>query len=246
MQASTFGRRGVGSLEGLHGAGARNAQDRHDRRGLAATLSDTVNGWVDLIAPCPWSAHIGLSNVGTHTAWSDHVVGRGGPSHHAFTAPAKRPLYSQAERQRRDATPWTLVQGVLAPLQFLAFAVSLTLIARYLLTGRGYELATASILIKTGLLYAIMITGSIWEKAVFGKWLFARAFFWEDVVSMVVMGLQTAYLASLIFGLGAPDQQMAIAVAAYAAYAINASQFLLKLRAARLEAGTAGLPGVAA
>jgi len=139
-----------------------------------------------------------------------------------------------------------MVQGVLAPLQFLAFAVSLMLIVRYLATGQGYDLATGSILVKTMLLYAIMITGSIWEKVVFGKWLFARAFFWEDVFSMLVLGLQTAYLAALLLHWGSPDQQMLIAVAAYAAYAFNASQFLLKLRAARLE-GAARLPaGLAA
>jgi 3-vinyl bacteriochlorophyllide hydratase len=147
----------------------------------------------------------------------------------------RRPLYTPEERRRRDATAWTTVQGVLAPLQFFAFAVSLILVLRYLTTGQGYGLATGSILVKTGLLYAIMITGSIWEKVVFGKWLFARAFFWEDVFSMVVLALQTAYLGALFLGWGSPEQQMLIAVAAYATYVINASQFLLKLRAARLE-----------
>jgi len=148
---------------------------------------------------------------------------------------ARRPLYTPEERQRRDASPWTLVQGILAPLQFAAFAISLILIIRYMATGLGYETATASILIKTAALYAIMITGSIWEKVVFGKWLFARSFFWEDVFSMLVLALQTAYLAVLFLHWATPEQQMAIAMCAYAAYAINASQFLLKLRAARLE-----------
>ena len=208
----------------------------------ARSVSGTINGWLDLIAPCSWSAHIGLSSVGTHTAWTDHASLsldlRGKPA-------TRPPLYTPAERRRRDATPWTIVQGVLAPIQFVAFAVSLTLIARYLITGQGYEIATASILVKTFLLYAIMITGSIWEKVVFGKWLFARAFFWEDVFSMLVLGLQTAYLGSLILRVGTHDQQMLIAVAAYAAYAINASQFLLKLRAARLEGAAGGAPGLA-
>jgi 3-vinyl bacteriochlorophyllide hydratase len=154
-----------------------------------------------------------------------------------YTTPARKPLlYTAEERRRRDASPWTIVQGVLAPLQFAAFAVSLVLIGRYILTGTGYEAATISILVKTFALYAIMITGSIWEKAVFDKWLFAHAFFWEDVFSMLVLGLQTAYVGALLLGLGSPVQQMTIALAAYAAYAVNATQFLLKLRAARLEA----------
>ena len=45
-----------------------------------------------------------------------------------------------------------------------------------------------------------MITGSIWEKDVFGRYLFAPAFFWEDVFSMLVLALHTAYLAALFSG----------------------------------------------
>jgi 3-vinyl bacteriochlorophyllide hydratase len=145
-------------------------------------------------------------------------------------------LYSPEERLRRDRSPWTLVQGILAPVQFIVFAVSLLLVMRYLVTGEDYKIATISIVIKTVALYTIMVTGSIWEKEVFGKWLFARAFFWEDVFSMLVLALQTAYLSALFFGWGSPRQQMMIAIAAYAAYIVNATQFLLKLRAARLEA----------
>ena len=92
-------------------------------------------------------------------------------------------LYTIEQRQRRDATVWTLVQGMLAPVQFLVFLVSVGLILRYLATGEGLAAANASIVVKTLLLYTIMITGSIWEKVVFGRWLFADAFFWEDVVS---------------------------------------------------------------
>src|SRR5262245_55866604 len=70
-------------------------------------------------------------------------------------------LYTPAQRQRRDASPWTLVQGILAPLQFAIFFVSLCLVLRFLATGEGLAAATASVVIKTLALYAIMITGSI-------------------------------------------------------------------------------------
>lgn len=146
-------------------------------------------------------------------------------------------LYTEAQRARRDATIWTLVQGVLAPLQFLVFAISLVLVLRYLATGLGYEVATWSILIKTALLYAIMITGAIWEKVVFGQYLFAEAFFWEDVFSFLVIALHTAYVWALFAGGWSPVDLMLLALAAYAAYVINAGQFLLKLRAARLQQG---------
>src|SRR6056297_1205319 len=145
-------------------------------------------------------------------------------------------LYTAEQRARRDATRWTLVQGLLAPAQFLVFLVSLALVIRFLTTGLGYEAATLSILVKTGFLYLIMVTGAIWEKVVFGQYLFAPAFFWEDVFSFAVIGLHTAYVRVLFSGSMGPDGQMVVALAAYAAYVVNAGQFLLKLRAARLQA----------
>ena len=147
----------------------------------------------------------------------------------------RRPLYTAAERARRDRSRWTLVQGILAPLQFFVFLVSLGLVIRYLYTGEGQTAATVSILLKTLLLYTIMVTGSLWEHDVYGRYLFAPAFFWEDVVSMLVIGLHTAYLATLATSSLSTRQQMLIALAGYAAYVVNATQFLLKLRAARLE-----------
>ncbi len=154
-----------------------------------------------------------------------------------------RPLYTPAQRERRDASVWTLVQGILAPVQFLIFAVSLVLVARFLITGAGELAAEISVLCKTLALYAIMVTGSIWEKAVFGKWLFARAFFWEDVFSMVVLALHTAYLVMLFSELGTAQERLYLALAAYAAYVINAGQFLWKLRMARLQGNAgAGVP----
>lgn len=163
-----------------------------------------------------------------------------------------RPLYTAEERQRRDASGWTLVQGLLAPVQFLAFLVSLVLVLRFLASGDGHDAAAWSVVVKTGLLYTIMVTGCIWEKVVFGRYLFAPAFFWEDVFSMAVLALHTAYLVALFTDALAARALMHLALAAYAAYAINATQFILKLRAARLEqartasASAADLPGLAA
>jgi 3-vinyl bacteriochlorophyllide hydratase len=149
-----------------------------------------------------------------------------------------RPLYTPDERLRRDATRWTLVQGLLAPIQFFVFLVSVVLVLRYLQTGEGETEATISIVIKTILLYTIMITGCIWEKVVFGRYLFAQSFFWEDVFSMLVLALHTAYLFALFSGSLSVKEQMLLALAAYATYIINAIQFLLKLRAARLQSQT--------
>lgn len=147
----------------------------------------------------------------------------------------EKSLYTESERRRRDCSPWTVVQGILAPLQFVIFLVSLVLVVRYLMTGAGYEAATISILAKTLALYAIMVTGSIWEHEVFGRYLFAPAFYWEDVFSMLVLALHTAYLVALFTGWLSATGEMVLALAAYAAYVVNATQFLLKLRAARLQ-----------
>lgn len=144
-------------------------------------------------------------------------------------------IYTAEQRRRRDETVWTLVQGVLAPVQFLVFLISLALVLRYLKTGLGYEIATASVVVKTATLYAIMITGSIWEKVVFGKYLFAAPFFWEDAVSMLVLALHSAYLVALATGTLGSAGLMWLALAAYATYVVNAGQFVWKLRRARLE-----------
>ncbi len=148
------------------------------------------------------------------------------------------PLYTPEQRRRRDESRWTLVQGVLAPIQFAVFLISLGLVARFMMTGNGLGIATASVVLKTLLLYAIMITGSIWERDVFGRYLFAPAFFWEDVVSMLVLALHTTYLIALFSGAVDQQRQMWLVLAAYASYAINATQFLLKLRAARRQEHT--------
>jgi 3-vinyl bacteriochlorophyllide hydratase len=144
-------------------------------------------------------------------------------------------LYTAEQRAKRDATRWTLVQGVLAPVQFLVFLVSLYLVLSSLKTGEHTDWALASVVLKTLVLYAIMITGCIWEKVVFGKYLFAHAFFWEDVVSMGVMALHTAYLWVWWEGSWSASEQLWLALTAYITYGINAAQYIRKLRMARLQ-----------
>ena len=160
----------------------------------------------------------------------------------AQPSPVHLGLYTPEQQLRRDRSKWTLVQGFLAPLQFLVFLISLALVLRCLATGQGQSLALGSVVLKTLLLYLIMVTGCIWEKVVFGQYLFAPAFFWEDVVSMLVLALHTAYLAAWWTASLAVNQQLWLAVAAYAAYCVNATQFVLKLRAARLQARACSRP----
>ena len=148
---------------------------------------------------------------------------------------ARRPLYTPEERIRRDSTYWTFVQGLLAPIQFFIFLGSLGFVLRYLFTGEGLEIANESVVVKTLTLYTIMITGCIWEKVVFGRYLFAPSFYWEDVFSMLVLALHTAYLYAMYTQKLQGAELMYLALAAYATYVVNAGQFILKLRAARLD-----------
>jgi 3-vinyl bacteriochlorophyllide hydratase len=181
------------------------------------TFAETpVQRWLNTVDASPWGA----------------ASGRAAPQQ---IERKRNFLYTPEERRRRDASPWTIVQGVLAPVQFAVFLMSLGLVLRFMITGDGLTAATASIVVKTVTLYTIMVTGAIWERQVFGRYLFAPAFYWEDVFSMLVLGLHTAYLAALFSGVVAPRDLMLLALAAYTAYVVNATQFVLKLRAARLE-----------
>jgi 3-vinyl bacteriochlorophyllide hydratase len=144
-------------------------------------------------------------------------------------------LYTPEQRIKRDQSVWTIVQGVLAPLQFLVFLVSVTLVMRFLITGKGYEIANFSILVKTCFLLIIMLTGCIWEKVVFDTYLFAHAFFWEDVFSMLVIFLHLSYVYCLFNLTLSQESMMILALCAYGAYFINAAQFVWKLRIARKE-----------
>lgn len=151
------------------------------------------------------------------------------------TTQRPEPLYTPSQRKRRDESVWTLVQGILAPLQFLVFLISVWLVVRYLVTGIGYDIAAYSIVLKTIVLLTIMVTGAIWEKVVFGQYLLAPAFFWEDVVSFFVIALHLAYVWALFSNYATDQQLMALGLTAYTVYLINAAQFVWKLRAARLQ-----------
>jgi len=54
-----------------------------------------------------------------------------------------------------------------------------------------------------------------------------------DVVSMGVIALHTLYLVMWFSGAGSAQDQMWVALAAYAAYVVNAIQFLLKFQQAK-------------
>jgi 3-vinyl bacteriochlorophyllide hydratase len=194
------------------------SRDVRSRIGGKPVLLGLVERVIGRFDNCPWATVAGDIPISSHDP------------------PCRRPIYSAEERKRRDATVWTLVQGWLAPIQFLVFIVSLCLVLHYFATGGGLALATGSVVVKTLILYSIMVTGCVWEREVFGVYLFARAFFWEDVGSVIVLVLHSSYIVALRAGYLSAGELLMLALAAYAAYIVNAGQFVLKLRAARREA----------
>ena len=134
-------------------------------------------------------------------------------------------MYTPEQLLRRDRSRWTRVQAVLAPVQFLAFLVSFGLVARYLTTGQGYLAANISVLIKIALLWAITITGMIWEKEILGHYFLAREFFWEDVGNAVAILTHNLYF--LARALHWNDRAvMTLMLLAYCTYLINCAQFV--------------------
>ncbi len=72
--------------------------------------SGPIGRLINAVDCCPWGSAAGR---------------RPGFEFRAASPLRSRPLYTPEQRRRRDASPWTLVQGVLAPLQFGVFLVSL-------------------------------------------------------------------------------------------------------------------------
>jgi len=141
--------------------------------------------------------------------------------------------YTPEQLARRDSSVWTRVQMILAPIQFVAFIISFALVARYLLSGQGYGVATTSVIIKIALLWAITVSGMIWEHDIFGHWFLAPQFFWEDVGNAVAMIFHNLYFVAVALD-WSERATMSLMLLAYCTYLLNCAQFVIKgIRAGR-------------
>ncbi len=136
-------------------------------------------------------------------------------------------MYTPEQLARRKASPWTRVQIILAPIQFLAFLISFFLVVRYLMTEQGYLAATISVWIKIGLIWALTITGMLWEKDVYGHYFMAREFFWEDLGNLIAILTHNAYFIVQWSG-WERRSVMFVMLFAYITYLLNATQFIIK------------------
>lgn len=140
------------------------------------------------------------------------------------------PRYTPEQLERRNASVWTKVQGILAPIQFVIFIAGLVVTLMYK-AGAGidnFAWVTVFVILKTLIFLLIFITGAFFEKDVFDEYVFAPEFFWEDVGSTVAIIIHLSYFVLFYMGL---DEDVLIwtALLAYLSYLINAAQFLLRL-----------------
>ena len=142
-------------------------------------------------------------------------------------------MYTPDQLRRREASRWTKVQIILAPIQFVAFIISFGLVIHYLITGDGYLAATISVWVKIALIWALTITGMLWEHDMYDHYFMAKEFFWEDLGNLIAIITHNLYFVAK--GMGADERTvMWVMVFAYVTYLFNAAQFLVRgVRSAR-------------
>jgi 3-vinyl bacteriochlorophyllide hydratase len=142
-------------------------------------------------------------------------------------------MYTPDQLRRREASRWTKVQIILAPIQFLAFIISFALVLRYLFTGEGYWVATVSVWIKIALIWVLTITGMLWEHDMYDHYFMAKEFFWEDMGNLIAIITHNLYFVAVWLG-ASKDVVMWVMVFAYITYLVNAGQFVARgIRSAR-------------
>ncbi|HCD36889.1 2-vinyl bacteriochlorophyllide hydratase [Chlorobium phaeovibrioides] len=140
------------------------------------------------------------------------------------------PRYTPEQLARRNASVWTTVQAILAPIQFVMFLAGLTVtyLYQYGIGIENFAWVTFFVALKTFMLILIFVTGGFFEQEVFGKFAFAPEFFWEDFGSSIAMVVHIAYF--VLFFMGANETVLIwTALGAYLSYLINAAQFVVRL-----------------
>ena len=140
------------------------------------------------------------------------------------------PRYTPEQLAKRNASVWTEIQILLAPVQFVIFLTGIGLNALYASNPDSIDFfwISVAILFKTLFFVILFITGMFFEKDIFGKWVFSKEFFWEDVGSSVATFFHFLYF--VLAWKGYPDGTLVIwATVAYSSYIINAVQYLVRI-----------------
>jgi 3-vinyl bacteriochlorophyllide hydratase len=129
---------------------------------------------------------------------------------------------------RRNASIWTKIHPVFAIGQLGIFIVSAGLLVLYGLHIVPFTTVYLSVLIKIACMIGAVLTGSFWERDVYGPWWFADEFFIEDVMTVNVFSLHVAAVVAYFaqpFDLRAT---LMLLVFAYVIYALNVGQYIFR------------------
>ncbi|NTW51891.1 MAG: 2-vinyl bacteriochlorophyllide hydratase [Chlorobiaceae bacterium] len=138
--------------------------------------------------------------------------------------------YTPEQLAMRNASVWTYLQILLAPVQFLIFLTGVVLNTLYVnhIANIDFIWISLAILFKTLFFAILFITGMFFEKEIFGHWVFSKAFFWEDVGSTVAGFFHILYF--VLSWMGTAENVLVTAgYVAYLSYIINALQYLARI-----------------
>ena len=140
------------------------------------------------------------------------------------------PRYTPEQLAKRNASIWTDIQIILAPIQFLVFVTGVSVTVLYLngLFISNFYWVSVAILFKTLFFALLFITGMFFEKEIFNKWVYSKEFLWEDIGSTVAAAFHLLYFVMAYFGYS-DDVLVWEAFLAYFTYIINALQYLVRI-----------------
>ena len=140
------------------------------------------------------------------------------------------PRYTPEQLVKRNASVWTDIQIILAPIQFLFFIAGLTITALYAnsLFITSFYWVSLAILFKTLFFALLFITGMFFEKEVFDQWVYSKEFLWEDIGSTIAAFFHLLYFFLAYFGYSR-DVLVLDAFLAYFTYVLNALQYLVRI-----------------
>jgi 3-vinyl bacteriochlorophyllide hydratase len=138
--------------------------------------------------------------------------------------------------ERRKASIWTTIHPLFAIGQLLVFFVSVGLFVAYLRGAVPFQFVHVSVLVKIALMVGAVITGSLWERDVFGYWWFAPEFLFEDVMTLIVFITQMTYLAMVFTHPQLMGVILGVLIFAYTVYIANVAQYIHRTQTAKKEA----------
>jgi 3-vinyl bacteriochlorophyllide hydratase len=140
------------------------------------------------------------------------------------------PRYTPEQLAMRNASVWTEIQVILAPVQFLIFIAGVTITVLFAngILVNGFYWVSLAILFKTLFFAVLFITGMFFEKEIFNQWVYSRDFLWEDIGSTVAAVFHLLYFVMAYLGY---SQEVLIreAFLAYLSYLLNAMQYLMRI-----------------